>query len=68
MGSPKVFLRHDKTGRWYAGPDRWVDETGAAHEFGTVEEAIRFGKGMGLEGLVVVLRYDQPDCDLVLPL
>jgi len=68
MGNAQVFLRKTQTGQWYAGPDRWVGECSGAHDFGAVEEAIAFWKGLGMDGAEVVLHYDEPECDLVLPL
>ena len=68
MGSAQVFLRKSETGLWYAGPERWVGGCSGAHDFGTVEEAIGFWRGLGVDGAEVVLHYDDPECDLVLPL
>jgi hypothetical protein len=68
MGDPQVLLRNSETGQWYAGPDRWIGACSGAREFGTVEEAIRFWRGLGVDGMEVVLHYDDPQCNLVLPL
>ena len=68
MGNGRVLLRNSSNGQWYAEPDRWVGECSGAREFGTVEEAVGFWRGLGVDGMEVVLRYDDPHCDLVLPL
>jgi hypothetical protein len=68
VGSAQVFLRNSETGLWYAGADRWVAGSGGGRDFGTVEEAIDCWRGMGVDGVEVVLHYDDPQCDLVLPL
>lgn len=62
------MLRKRETGLWYAGPDRWVTRASEAREFTSVEEGVSFGREIGSGvGLEVVLRYDAPECDLVLP-
>ena len=68
MGNAQVLLRNSKTGQYYAGPSRWVGGCSGAREFGTVEEAIGFWRGLEVDGMEVVLHYDDPQCDLVLPL
>ena len=39
-----------------------------AHDFETVESAIELAWTRKLAGMEVVLRYNDPACDLVLPL
>ena len=68
MCSGQVLLRKSETGLWYAGPNRWVSGCSGAREFGTVEEAIGVWRGLGVDGMEVVLHYDDPQCNLVLPL
>jgi hypothetical protein len=38
-----------------------------AHDFETVESAAQLARNRGLSGIEVVVRDDDPACDLVLP-
>ena len=67
MVNGKVYLKSGETGLWYIGPAEWAEGCHGAIEFQTVTEAMRFGRGLAIKGLVVVLHYDDPACDLVLP-
>ena len=64
----KVFLRCRGTGQYYAWANVWSDKTSVAHEFDTVESAAQVARKRGLAGMEVVVREDDPPCDLVLPL
>jgi hypothetical protein len=64
----KVFLRNRDTGQYYAGANGWSASLSAAHDFDTVEAAVQFARTQRLAGMEVVLHYDNPVCDLVLPL
>ena len=64
----KVLLRNRETGRYYAGPNEWSAKSSVAHDFEEVQSAIRFVRTQKLSGMEAVLRYDDPTCDLVLPL
>jgi hypothetical protein len=63
----KVYLRNRQTGEYYAGPNGWSGNSSVAHEFETVERAVACTRTQNLAGMEVVLRYDYPVCDLVLP-
>ena len=62
-----VLLRNKETGQYYAGPAGWVRDCAAAHDFETVEGAVQSARTQKLAGAEVVLRYEDPACDLVLP-
>jgi hypothetical protein len=64
----KVFLRHRETNHYYAGSIGWSGNTSVAHDFETVESAIQLSRAQNLADMEVVLRYEDPACDLVLPL
>jgi len=64
----KVFLRNRETGQYYAGSNGWSGNPSVAHEFDTVESAIELARTQRLADMEVVLKYDDPPCDLVLPL
>jgi hypothetical protein len=63
----KVLLRNRQTGQYYSGPSEWVGDGIGAHDFGTVENAAHLARTHKLNGMEVVLRYDDPVCDLDLP-
>ena len=64
----KVLLRSRQTGCYYAGPNEWSAKSSVAHDFEEVQSAIRFVRTQKLSGMEAVLSYDDPACDLVLPL
>jgi len=63
-----VVLRNRGTGQYYAASNGWSGNSSVAHEFDTVESAIELARTQRLADMEVVLRYDDPACDLVLPL
>ena len=64
----KVFLRCRGTGQYYAWANVWSGSSSVAHEFDTVESAAQLARNRGLAGMEVVVRDDDPDSDLILPL
>jgi hypothetical protein len=64
----RVLLRNRETGQFYAGSNGWSGNSSVAHDFDAVESATQFAKTERLAGMEVVLRYDDPVCDLILPL
>jgi hypothetical protein len=64
----KVFLRNQETKHYYAGSNGWTGNSSVAHDFETVESATRLSRAQNLADMEVVLRYEDPACDLVLPL
>ena len=63
----KVFLRHRESGQYYAGSNGWSGSSSVTHDFKTVENAAQLARNRGLAGIEVVVRDDDPACDLVLP-
>jgi hypothetical protein len=63
-----VFLRHRESGQYYAGSNGWSGSSSVAHDFETMESAAQLARNRGLAGIEVVVRFDNPGCDLVLPL
>jgi hypothetical protein len=63
----KVLLRKRKTGQYYAGSKEWSGNSSVAHDFETVESAAELAWNQRLADTEMVLRYDHPACDLVLP-
>ena len=64
----KVFLRNRETGQYFAGSTGWSGDGSVTHDFDTLESATQFAKTGWPAGMEGVLRYDDPICDLVLPL
>jgi hypothetical protein len=62
----KVLLR-DEDARLYYGADRlWVADPNAALDFQALERAGREASDHPAQTLAVVLRYENPDCELAL--
>jgi hypothetical protein len=62
----KVLLGDTRT-NLYCGKDMgWVETAEEAAEFGTLEEAGGMARECGRDDTVVVLRYENPDCELAL--
>ena len=64
----QAFLRNRQTGQYYAGSNGWRANSSEAHDFETVESAVELARTQRLANMEVVLHYDDPTCDLVLPL
>jgi hypothetical protein len=65
--SVKVFLRNTQTGWYYVGPSNWTPEQGAAYDLGQVARAVEHIFEAHLENVEILLSYDDPRYDLVLP-
>jgi hypothetical protein len=63
----KVFLRNTQTGWYYQGPSQWTPEQGAALDLGQVARAVERIFEARLENVEILLCYDDPRYDLVLP-
>ena len=61
-----VILRDLKTGLYFARENLWVGKSEEAAHFGTAEAAGREAWECIAEDVVVVMKYDNPDCELVL--
>ena len=63
----KVLLRNRETGQYYTGSNGWNGDSSVAHDFDTVESAIKFAKTERLAGLEVLVR-DNFGHEMILPL
>jgi len=63
----RVLLRNTETGRFFAGADRWETRPALAFDFLTVESAVLQGRAEKSARLEIVLSYEDPPCELVLP-
>jgi len=64
----RVLLRHAGIGLYYAGHKHWVGDPGCALDLGTIERATELSRVESFEEMDVVVNYDDPSCELVLPL
>ena len=63
----RVLLRDTETGRFFAGADRWETSSALAFDFLTVESAASQSRAVTSGKLEIVLSYEDPPCELVLP-
>jgi hypothetical protein len=63
----KVFLRNTQTGWYYQGPSQWTPEQAAALDLHQVTRAVERIFEAHLENVEILLSYDDPRYDLVLP-
>ena len=63
----KVFLRNTQTGWFYQGPSQWTPEQAAALNLEQVARAVARIFETHLENVEILLSYDDPHYDLVLP-
>ena len=63
----KVFIRNTKTGWYYQEPPNWTPDQRAASDLGQVARAVERIFAAQLENVEILLSYDEPRYDLVLP-
>ena len=63
-----VVLRHGGSGYYYGGRSCWVAGPGRAVDLGTIERAAAAGRVENFGGIEIVVSFDEPECELVLPL
>jgi hypothetical protein len=63
----KVFLRSTQTGRYYQGPSQWASGQDSALDLKQVAQAVELIFAAHLENVEILLCYDDPRYDLVLP-
>jgi hypothetical protein len=64
----RVLLRHAGIGLYYAGRKHWVSNQASAQDLRTIERATELSRGESFEEMEVFVLYDDPACELVLPL
>jgi len=65
--SMKVFLRNTQTGWYYQGPSKWTSQQEEAEDLAQVARAVERIFEAHLENVEILLCYDDPRYDLVLP-
>jgi len=63
----KVFIRNTQTGWYYQEPSKWTPHQAAACDLGQVARAVEQIFEAHLENVEILLSYDEPRYDLVLP-
>ena len=63
----KVFIRNTKSGWYYQAPSKWTPDQGAGLDLGQVARAVERIFEHHLENVEILLSYDEPRYDLVLP-
>jgi|WetSurMetagenome_2_1015567.scaffolds.fasta_scaffold1126844_1 hypothetical protein len=64
----KIILRDSQTGLYYGGDQSWCAEVSGAINFDSIGAGASVAQEQRLEMVEVVLRYEEPPCELVLPL
>jgi hypothetical protein len=63
----KVFIRNTQTGWFFQEPSTWTPDQGAACDLGQVARAVERIFEAHLENVEILLSYDEPKYDLILP-
>jgi hypothetical protein len=64
----RVVLRHAGIGLYYAGRKHWVGSATSALDLETIERAAEVSRDESFADMDIVVTYDDPVCQLVLPL
>jgi hypothetical protein len=64
----KLVLRESMTRQYYVDCGQWTQDFKKAFSFEEVHEAIAAGRQEPKANMEVVLSYDDPFCELVLPI
>jgi hypothetical protein len=64
----KIILKDSRTGLYYGGDQKWSADSLGAMEFSSSEAAAALALKEKLETANVVMRYEDPACELTLPL
>ncbi|HQL78946.1 MAG TPA: hypothetical protein PLU91_12160 [Verrucomicrobiota bacterium] len=63
----KVFVRNTQSGWFYQGPSQWTPRQEMALDLGQVARAVERIFEAHLDNVEILLSYDEPRYDLVLP-
>ncbi len=63
----KVFLRNTQTGWYYQGPSKWTPEQAEAEDLAQIARAVERIFATHLENVEILLSYEDPRYDLILP-
>ncbi len=59
----KIVARHVRTGHYYSGNDEWQLSRTDARDFGTIEAALEAILSAGLDGMSLLIQYDDDGCE-----
>ena len=62
-----VLLRNTQTRWFYQEPSKWTSDEQEALDFQQISRAVRFALEARLENVEILLSYDDPQFNLVLP-
>jgi hypothetical protein len=62
----KVLLRQPDTGLFYAGPNSWTMDVGAAHDFQETNRAIDEVSQSNLSAVEVLMQFENPTFEIPL--
>jgi hypothetical protein len=63
----RVFIRNTQTGWYYQEPSKWTPDQQVACDLGQVARAVERIFEAHLENVEILLSYDEPRYDLILP-
>ena len=63
----KVFLHNTVTGDYYQGPSQWTADQQEALDLKHMSHAIELAFGSRMENVEVLLCYDDPRYNIILP-
>jgi hypothetical protein len=63
----RVLLKHAVIGLYYAGRKLWVGNPDSALDLETIERATELIADNSFDDVDIVVTYDDPSCELVLP-
>ena len=63
-----MVLRRAGIGLYYAGRKHWLGNPDSALDLGSIERATELSREEAFEEMDIVVTYDDPVCELVLPL
>ncbi len=63
----KVHVREASTGRYYCRRGVWGQERAGALDFENIARASALVNAEGWRGMEIILAYDEPVCELVVP-
>jgi len=64
----RILLQQKETGLYVGAHDDWSRDCSAARDFVSSSAAIDFCNQSGLQGIQLVLRFDEQKYDIVVPL
>ncbi len=64
----RVLLRHSQTGLYFLDSKQWTDRPEEAWDFTTSVNALQLVTEMKIEGVEILLWFDDPRYNLTLPL